>query len=34
MKTTGALTHATTTRLHREMSITPNVAAPKRELRS
>ncbi|MBL8955976.1 MAG: aldehyde dehydrogenase family protein [Myxococcaceae bacterium] len=34
MKTTGALTHATTTRLHRELSVTPNVPAPKNELRS
>ncbi len=34
MKTSGALTHATTTRLHRELSVTPNVPAPKNELRS
>jgi len=34
MKTTGALTHATTTRIHRELSVTPNVPAPKNELRS
>ena len=34
MKTTGALTHATTSRYQREMSITQNVPAPKNELRS
>lgn len=34
MKTTGALTHATTSRYQREMSITQNVAAPRTGLRS
>lgn len=34
MKTTGALTHATTSRYQREMNVTPNVASPRTELRS